>query len=154
MKKLLIAILLIIPLWVHPYWVYAYQMQTQWFYGDNCRGYFSGKQNEGEIFIKIDARTYDQKTFRFYRDTLIQPFIFINYEFGRTSATILMTETKSDFRIAKISHYEIEKMHALNYIKSIEIIVKRGTKTINKILYLSDVTKQDLKELIKYTKPL
>lgn len=144
MKKLLTFLLIILAFDCLPSWVYGITMQTNWFYSTgkvngSCYGYFTGKKNFGEIEIRVKA----------YRQDIIQPCIFVMTLNGNISIPIDGINSNG-FIIAKIKHYDLEKIKSIQTITSIDIWTKNGLISMP----ISNKLRNELLELITYTKPL
>jgi hypothetical protein len=148
MKKLLF-ILLFTPLLSFSQWSENYQMQTQWCYefgkSEFCdHAYFSGNKNEGEIILKVKP----------FRDTLSNPYFYIQTSIDMFSVYIDGVN-KRGFFMGKIKHHELAKIKTLKYAEAVIIWVKNGKKPpIKKIMIVDKHIREQLTELINYTKPL
>ena len=151
--KNLLFILLFTPLLSFSQWSENYQMQTQWARefakGDfGIYGYFSGNQNEGEIILKVNPLP------KIYKDTLLQPYMFILTTIDLYGVPIDGINDNG-FYLGKIKHHELAKIKTLKYAEAVIIWVKNGKKPpIKKIMIVDKHIREQLIELINYTKPL
>lgn len=144
MKKLLTFLLILLAVDCFPVWTYGITMQTDWFRPTNlengfAQGYFSGKKNFGEFEIRVKAS----------QNSIIQPFIFVMTLNGNIAIPIDGIN-KNGFTIAKIKHYELEKIKSIQTIISIDIWTKNGLISMP----VGNKLRNELLELITYTKPL
>lgn len=130
-----------------------YQMQTQWAREANnadlsTLAYFCGNQNEGQIIVKVN------NFHNVFKDTLVQPYIFIQTSIDMFSVYIDGVN-KRGFFMGKIRHHELAKIATLKYAEYIIIWVKNGKKQpVKKIMIVDKHIREQLTELITYTKPL